>query len=60
MRSSCIFVFALIFAFFYYAPAVSKSAKKLHKNRNYVIKTNRKQYLVRTGNKKGRNITVIL
>ena len=59
MRSLCIFVFILSFAFFY-VPAVSKSAKKLHKNRNYVIKTNRKQYLVRTGNKKGRNITVIL
>ena len=53
MRTSCIFVYILIFAFFYYSPTVSKSAKNSQKKRNYVIKTNRKQYLVRTGNKRG-------
>ena len=53
MRTSCTFVYILIFAFFYYSPTGSKAAKKLHKKRNYVIKTNRKQYIVRTANKKG-------
>ena len=53
MKTSCALVFILIFAFFYYSPTVSKSAKNSQKKRNYVIKTNRKQYLVRTGNKRG-------
>ena len=54
MRTSCTFVYILIFAFFYYSPTVSKAANKFNKNRNYVIKTNRKQYIVRTSNKKGK------
>ena len=53
MRTSCALVFILIFAFLHYSPTVSKSAKNSQKRRNYVIKTNRKQYLVRTGNKRG-------
>ena len=56
MRTSCALVFILIFAFFHYSSSVSNvknSAKNSQKKRNYVIKTNRKQYLVRTGNKRG-------
>ena len=56
MRTSCALVFILIFAFFHYSSSVSNvknSARNSQKKRNYVIKTNRKQYLVRTGNKRG-------
>ena len=53
MRTSCVLVFILIFTFFHYSSSVSKSARNSQKKRNFVIKTSRKQYIVRTANKKG-------